>query len=64
MTYQLIPLYTIGAIFSLYTLKSLVVYLWDQSTRASAGELSDYLKNITPTETPFMRSLTKDKDVH
>lgn len=40
---QLLPLYIIGAAFALYTLKSAVVYLWDQSTRMSAQDAINYI---------------------
>jgi hypothetical protein len=57
MNEQLIPLYILAAIFGLYTIKSIVVYLWDESTQIAANEelplsVEDWIKQ------------TKDKHDH
>lgn len=59
MLEHLIPFLVVGGIFATYTALQAFAYLRALKT---LDAFEDHLRNITPTETPFMRSL-KDTNV-
>jgi hypothetical protein len=61
MVSQLWPVYAVALAMGLYTLKTIIAsYFWDYN--ATQTDLSDVIKNIKPTETPFMRSMKENKN--
>jgi hypothetical protein len=47
MLEQLLPLLILSAIFGLYTIKCIVVYLWDESMRIAAKDVPTIEDQIT-----------------
>jgi hypothetical protein len=57
---QLWPLYIVGGVYSIYTLKCILI-LWDEASSLTNEHLEDLITDVTPISTPFSESIKNAK---